>query len=139
MRDGRELVDQAKIEMPLVQVAVPVVSGAVPGQVHLAPFAIDLEGVPGVVVVLRASVGNAHGVEQLGVDALVALAGAQTALGRAPVQAVVVVQLVDGPVVQPHRHGVFGAVGLLAALRTALLTICVTEGRVGSSTAVVRR
>lgn len=36
----------------LVRVSVPVFAGVVPGQVHLAPFAVDLYGVPGMAVAL---------------------------------------------------------------------------------------
>ena len=67
-----------------------------------------------------AAVGDARGVKELGVDALVALAGAlvarEAAFGRAPVEAVVVLQLVERPVVEPQRHVVFRAVCLLPAL-----------------------
>lgn len=67
-----------------------------------------------------AAVGDACGVKELGVDALVALAGAlvarEAAFGRAPVEAVVVLQLVERPVVEPQRHVVFRAVCLLPAL-----------------------
>lgn len=67
-----------------------------------------------------AAVGDARGVKELGVDALVAFAGAlvarEAALGRAPVEAVVVLQLVERPVVEPQRHVVFRAVCLLPAL-----------------------
>lgn len=67
-----------------------------------------------------AAVGDARGVKELGVDALVALAGAlvarEDAFGRAPVEAVVVLQLVECPVVEPQRHVVFRAVCLLPAL-----------------------
>ena len=67
-----------------------------------------------------AAVGDARRVKELGVDALVALAGAlvarETAFGRAPVEAVVVLQLVERPVVEPQRHVVFRAVCLLPAL-----------------------
>lgn len=66
-----------------------------------------------------AAVGDARGVKELGVDALVALAGAlvarEAAFGRAPVEAVVVLQLVERPVVEPKRHVVFRAVCLLPA------------------------
>lgn len=66
-----------------------------------------------------AAVCDARGVKELGVDALVALAGAlvarEAAFGRAPVEAVVVLQLVDRPVVEPQRHVVFRAVCLLPA------------------------
>ena len=66
-----------------------------------------------------AAVGDARGVKELGVDALVALAGAlvarEAAFGRAPVKAVVVLQLVERPVVEPQRHVVFRAVCLLPA------------------------
>lgn len=67
-----------------------------------------------------AAVGDARGVKELGVDALVALAGAlvarEAAFGRAPVEAVVVLQLVERPIVEPQRHVVFRAVCLLSAL-----------------------
>lgn len=67
-----------------------------------------------------AAVVDARGVKELGVDALVALAGAlvarETAFGRAPVEAVVVLQLVERPVVEPQRHVVFRGVCLLPAL-----------------------
>lgn len=67
-----------------------------------------------------AAVDDARGVKELGVDALVALACALVALeaafGRAPVEAVVVLQLVERPVVEPQRHVVFRAVCLLPAL-----------------------
>lgn len=66
-----------------------------------------------------AAVGDARCVKELGVDALVALAGAlvarEAAFGRAPVEAVVVLQLVERPVVEPQRHVVFRAVCLLPA------------------------
>lgn len=118
--DCHELVGQAKVQMALVQVPVPVVAGVVPSQVHLAPFAVDLYGVPGVAVASDAAVGDARGVKELGVDALVALAGAlvarEAAFGRAPVEVVVVLQLVECPVVEPQRHVVFRAVCFLPAL-----------------------
>ena len=118
--DCHELVCQAKVQMALVQVSVPVVAGVVPGQVHLAPFAVDLYGVPSVAVAGDAAVGDARCVKELGVYALVALAGAlvarEAAFGRAPVEAVVVLQLVERPVVEPQRHVVFRAVCLLPAL-----------------------
>ena len=67
-----------------------------------------------------AAVGDARCVKELGVDALVALAGAlvarEAAFGRAPVEAVVVPQLVERPVVEPQRHVVFRAGGFLPAL-----------------------
>lgn len=67
-----------------------------------------------------AAVCDARGVKELGVDALVALAGAlvtrQAAFGRAPVEVVVVLQLVERPVVEPQRHVVFRTVCLLPAL-----------------------
>lgn len=67
-----------------------------------------------------AAVGDARGVKELGIDALVAFAGAlvarEAAFGRAPVEAVVVLQLVERPVVEPQRHVVFRAVCLLFAL-----------------------
>lgn len=67
-----------------------------------------------------AAVGDARGVKELGVDALVALASAlvarEAAFGRAPVEAVVVLQPVERPVVEPQRHVVFRAVCLLPAL-----------------------
>ena len=67
-----------------------------------------------------AAVGDARCVKELGVDALVALAGApvarEAAFGRAPVEAVVVLQQVERPVVEPQRHVVFRAVCLLPAL-----------------------
>ena len=66
-----------------------------------------------------APVGDACSVKELGVDALVALAGAlvarEAAFGRAPVETVVVLQLVERPVVEPQRHVVFRAVCLLPA------------------------
>lgn len=67
-----------------------------------------------------AAVVVARGVKELGVDALVPLAGApvarEAAFGRAPVEAVVVLQLVERPVVEPQCHVVFRAVCLLPAL-----------------------
>lgn len=72
-----------------------------------------------------ASVGDARGVKELGVDALVALAGAlvarEAAFGRAPVEAVVVLQLVERLVVEPQRHVVFRAVCLLPALGNSVV------------------
>lgn len=66
-----------------------------------------------------AAVGDACCVKEPGVDALIALAGAlvarEAAFGRAPVEAVVVLQLVERPVVEPQRHVVFRAVCLLPA------------------------
>lgn len=85
----------------------------------MAPFAVDLYGVPGVAVAGDAAVSDARGVKELGVDALVALAGAlvarEAAFVRALVEAVVVLQLVECPVVEPQRHVVFRAVCLLPA------------------------
>ena len=106
--------------MALIKIAVPVVVCVVPGEVHLAPLAIDLHGVPGVAVAGDAAVGYAGGVEQLGVDALVAFARAlvagEAAFRGAVVKAVVVFQLVERPVVQPQGHVVLGAGGFLPAL-----------------------
>ena len=53
----------------LVRVSVPVFAGVVPGQVHLAPFAVDLYGVPGVAVAGDAAVGDARCVMELGAPA----------------------------------------------------------------------
>lgn len=101
------------------KVPIPVVAGVIPGQVHLAPFAVDLYGVPGVAVAGDAAVGDSRGVKELGVDALVAFAGAlvarEAAFGRAPVKVVVVFQMVKSPVVQPQGAGVVGPVGIGAA------------------------
>ena len=60
--DGHQLVGQAEVEMTLVKVAVPVVVCVVPGEIHLAPLAIDFHGVPSVTVSLYAAVGDAGGV-----------------------------------------------------------------------------
>ena len=72
-----------------------------------------------------AAVGDVCGVKELGVDALVALAGAlvarEAAFGRAPVEAVVVLQLVECPVVEPQRHVVFRAVCLLPVVSRKLV------------------
>lgn len=61
-----------------------------------------------------AAVGDVRGVRELGVDPLVALAGAlvarEAAFGRAPVEVVVVLQLVDRPIVEPQRYVVFRAI-----------------------------
>lgn len=93
-----------------------------------------------------AAVGDACGVKELGVDALVALAGAlvarEAAFGRAPVEAVVVLQLVERPVVEPQR--ILYSEPFVCCLHwaTASLTICVTLGRAAAFTvtsAVVRR
>ena len=112
--DGHELVGEAEVDVALVKVVVPGVVGVVPSEVHLAPLAVDLHGVPGVSVAGHAAVGDAGGVQQLGIDALVALAGAlcagEAALGRAVVEAVVVLKLDERPVVEPQGHGVLGAV-----------------------------
>ena len=112
--DGHELVGEAEVDVALVKVVVPGVVGVVPSEVHLAPLAVDLHGVPGVSVAGHAAVGDAGGVQQLGIDALVALAGAlctgEAALGGAVVEAVVVLKLVECPVVEPQGHGVLGAV-----------------------------
>lgn len=85
----------------------------------MAPFAVDLCGVPGVAVAGDAAVGDARGVKELGVDALVALAGAlvacEAAFGRAPVEVVVVFHMVKSPVVQPQGAGVVGPVGIGSA------------------------
>ena len=103
--DGHQLVGQAEVEMTLVEVAVPVVVCVVPGEVHLAPLAVDLHGVPSVTIAGDAAVGDAGGIQQLGVDALVAFARAlvtgESAFRAAPVKVVVVFQLVERPVVQP--------------------------------------
>ena len=52
---------------------------------------------------------------ELLMDALLALAGAleacEAAFGRAPVGRMVVVQLVDGPVMQPKGHAILGVRG----------------------------
>ena len=120
VRDRHQLVGQAEMQMPLVEVAVPAVVGVVPGQIHLAPLTVDARGVPDVAVALLAAVGYARGAEQLGVDALVAFTGAlvarEPALGGAPVGRVVVPQLVERPVMQPQGHVVLRARGLGAAL-----------------------
>ena len=72
-----------------------------------------------------AAVGDARCVKELGVDALVALAGAlvarEAAFGRAPVEVVVILQLVERPVVEPQRHVVFRAVCLLPALGNGIV------------------
>lgn len=72
-----------------------------------------------------AAVGDARGVKELGVDALVALAVAlvarEAAFGRAPVKAVVVLQLVERPVVEPQRHVVLRVVCLLPALGNSVV------------------
>ena len=103
--DGHQLIGQAEVEMALVKVAVPVIVCVVPGEVHLAPLAIDLHGVPSVAVSFYAAVGDAGGIQQLGVDALVAFARAlvagEAAFCGAPVKVVIVFQLVEGPIVQP--------------------------------------
>ena len=105
--------------MALFHVAVDAV-GVVPGQVHLAPLAVDLRGVPSVAVAGDAAVGDAGGIQQLGVDALIAFARAfmagEAAFRGAVVKAVVVFQLVERPVVQPQGHVVLGAGGFLSAL-----------------------
>ena len=101
--DGHQLVGQAEVEMALIEVAVPVVVCVVPGEVHLAPLAVDLHGVPSVTIAGDAAVGDAGGIQQLGVDALVAFARAlmagEAAFRAAPVEVVVVFQLVERPVV----------------------------------------
>lgn len=75
--------------------------------------------VPGVAVAGDAAVCDARCAKELGVDALVALAGAlvarEAAFGRASVEAVVVLQLVERPVVEPQGAGVVGPVGIGAA------------------------
>ena len=120
VRHGHELVGEPEVEVALVEVAVPAVRGVVPGEVHLAPPAVDAHGVPGVPVALHAAVGDAGGVEELGVDALVALAGPlparEAALGGAPVERMVVVELVERPVVQPEGNVVLRAARLGVAL-----------------------
>ena len=60
VRDYHELVGEAKVEMALIEVAVPIVAGVVPREVHLAPLAVYAYGVPGVAVTLDAPVGNAR-------------------------------------------------------------------------------
>ena len=60
--DGHQLVGQAEVEMALIEVAVPVVVRVVPGEVHLAPLAVDLHGVPSVAIAGDAAVGDAGGV-----------------------------------------------------------------------------
>ena len=120
MRDCHELVGEPEVEVALVEVPVPVVAGVVPRQIHLAPLAVYARGIPGVPVALDAAVGDAGGVEQFSVDALVGLACApparEAALGGAPVEAAVVLELVERPVVQPERHLVFRAARLGIAL-----------------------
>lgn len=101
--------------MSLVEVAVPVVVGLVLGKVYLTPLAVYAHGIPGVAVTHYASVGDSGCVGELLVDALLALAGAlaacEAAFGRAPVGRMVVVQLVDGPVMQPKGHAILGVRG----------------------------
>lgn len=103
------------IEISLVEVAVPVVVGLVPGKVYLALLAVYAHGIPGVAVIHYASVGDFGCVEELLTDALLALAGALAAceatFGRAPVGRMVVVQLVDGPAMQPKGHVILGVRG----------------------------
>ena len=48
--------------MALVKVAVPVVARVVPGEIHLAPLAVDLHGVPSVAIASDAAVGDAGGI-----------------------------------------------------------------------------
>ena len=48
--------------MALIKVSVPVVVRVVPGEIHLAPLAVDLCGVPSVAVSFYAAVGDAGGV-----------------------------------------------------------------------------
>ena len=60
--DGHQLVGQAEVEMTLVKVAVPVIVRVVPGEIHLAPLAVDLHGVPSVAISFYAAVGDAGGV-----------------------------------------------------------------------------
>ena len=117
--DGHQLVGQAEVEMALIKVAVPFVACVVPGEVHLAPLAVDLHGVPSVTISGDAAVGDAGGIQQLGVDALVAFARAlmagEAAFRATPVKVVVVFQLVERPVVQPQGARVVGPVGLSVA------------------------
>ena len=105
--------------MALVKIAVPIVVCVVPGEIHLTPLAIDLHGVPSVAVSFYAAVSDAGGIQQLGVNALVAFARAlmagEAAFRAAPVKAVVVLQLVEGPVVQPQSARIVGAIGLSVA------------------------
>lgn len=126
--------------MALIKVAVPVVVCVVPGEVHLAPLAVDLHGVPGVVIAGDAAVGDAGGIQQLGVDALVAFARAlmagEAAFRAAPIKAVVVFQLVERPVVQPQGLSYSEPEVSCRHWATALFTICVTEGRAGSLTVI---
>ena len=79
-----------------------------------------------------AAVGDARCVKELGVDALVALAGAlvarEAALGAAPVEVVVVLQLVERPVVEPQRHVVFRAGGFLPALGHGVRDYLINRG-----------
>ena len=123
--DSHELVGEAEVEMALVEISVPVAAAVVPGEVHLAPLAVYANGVPSVPISDYAPVGDAGGVQELGVDALVALAGAkpagETALRGAPVEAAVVFELVKRPIVQPEGHGVFGAVGFAPASRDGVI------------------
>jgi len=60
--DGHQLVGQAEVEMALIKVAVPAVVCIVPCEVHLAPLAVDLHGVPSVAVAGDSAVGYAGGV-----------------------------------------------------------------------------
>ena len=60
--DSHQLVGQAEVEMALIKVAVPVIVCVVPREVHLAPLAVDLHGVPSVAVSFYAAVGDAGGV-----------------------------------------------------------------------------
>ena len=79
-----------------------------------------------------AAVGDARDVKELGVDALVALAGAlvarEAAFGRAPVEAVVVLQLVERPVVEPQGAGESDPSVSALHLSTADFTMALTAG-----------
>ena len=121
--------------MALIKVAVPVAVRVVPGEVHLAPLAVGLHGVPSVVIAGDAAVGDAGGIQQLGVDALVAFARAlmagEAAFRAAPVEVVVVFQLVKRPVVQPQSHVVLGAGGFLPALGNGVVHDLCDRGACG--------
>ena len=77
MSDEHELVGEAKIEMSLVKIAIPVVVRVVPCAIDLAPGTIDLYRIPGMGITGIAGflVFDACCGKELGIGTFVGLTG----------------------------------------------------------------
>ena len=51
VRDCHEFIGDTEVQVALVKVAIEVVGCVVPGAVDLAPFSVELNGIPGVAVI----------------------------------------------------------------------------------------